>query len=211
MAVERYTVGKNAYNKRERISVGMGAEDADAMRDALAELARSPKTPEARLEPAVQWAKATLERKGMPLDPNAWCYAEKAWRLKNERCSAEWYAVKILHNADWLRLMIERGEARMAADFALDLGELITEAHFILEAFAGPPHKGGKKKAENALRGVESRIAECRRQAAEKWNQRPDRTASEIARYIKVMGPKGTPLAPGYIRKKIADLAPKKR
>ena len=208
MAVERYTVGKNAYNKRERISVGMGAEDADALREVLS----GPwAIAEARLEPAVQWAKATLARKGMPLDPNAWCYAEEAWRRKNERCSAEWYAITILDNADWLRRMIEKGDARMAADFALDLGELITEAHFILEAFAGPPHKGGKKKAENALRDVESRIAECRRQAAEKWNQRPDRTASEIARYIKVMGPKGTPLAAGYIRKKIADLAPKKR
>src|SRR5688572_27974613 len=105
MAVERYRVGRASYNWRERASFGIGAEDAKALRDALGELLRSPKTPEARIEPAVQWAKSTLEQKGMPLDPNAWCYAEKTWRLKNERCSAEWYAIKILENADWLLRM----------------------------------------------------------------------------------------------------------
>jgi hypothetical protein len=201
--VERYTVGKNRYNKRLRASYGMGPEDAAALRDALsAPLAIA----EARLEPALEWAISTLAQAGFSLDPNAWCYSDKEWRRKNERRSAEWYAITIIHKADWLRRMLEKGDARMAADFALDLGELITEAHFILGAFAGTAALGGERKAANNRAAVKGRIDECRRQAVEVWKRNSTLSASEVAAHIKNIA-----LTPGYIRKKIADLDPKKR
>jgi hypothetical protein len=207
MAVERYQVGKNAYNRRERVSIGMGAEDAEALRDAFVELAKWT-TPEKRIAPAVAWATAILEQKNMPFDPNAWCYSDsdKDWRRKNERRSAEWYAITILQTAEWMRQMIDKGDARMAADFGLDLGELIAEGRFILGALAGTAARGGKEKAANAREKVESRIAECRRQAVALWRRHRDSSATEVARNIK-----NVRLAPSYIRKKITDLDPKKR
>jgi hypothetical protein len=139
MTVERYRVGRASYNWRNRVSIGMGPEDAAALRDALsAPVAIA----EDRLEPALQWAHATLEQAGKPLDPNAWCYAGRTWRRQNERRSAEWYAITILHKANWLRRMLEKGDTRMAADFSLDLGELITEAHFIFNVYVQQGEKG---------------------------------------------------------------------
>ena len=67
----------------------------------------------------------------MPIDPNAPCYGDPAWLRENERSPLVWYAINILNTVRMLRLQIEHGDAKLAADFALDLGVLATEAKFV--------------------------------------------------------------------------------
>jgi hypothetical protein len=205
MTVERYRVGRASYNWQNRISIGMGAEDADALREALSGPVA---IAEERVEPAVRWATATLQQKNMPLDPNAWCYSDKDWRRKKERRSAEWYAIKILQEASWLRLMIEKGEARMAADFALDLGELITEAHFIFNVYV---RQGMNAAAHtNSLKRQDperaARSERWRTLAAAAWEKDPTYGALAIAERIEP-----DPTKRRTCRRVIGPLNPRKR
>jgi hypothetical protein len=204
--IDRYEVGR-AYTKRCRARVAL--TDLDGMRAVMKALAASDPTVQGRLADLESRATAHLKHKKRPLDPNASIYSDPAWLRDNERKSLVWYAFKILNTIRMLRKQIERGEVWHAVDFALDLGGLAAEAKMI-QYMASNPAQGGKTKASQDRRAVDERIAIYRQQAEEKWRENPALKASEVARYIK--GPKEGPrLAPNYIRKKIADLDPKKR
>jgi hypothetical protein len=144
----------------------------------------------------------------MPLDPNAWCYADKYWRRNNERRSAEWYAIKILHKADWLRRMIEQNDTRMAADFALDLGELITEAHFIFNVYVRQGKAGAAEaKLSDGHRARKAKREHWRARAKELWAGPPPwRNQTEVATKIDPDRRKRR-----NIIRAISDLDPRKR
>jgi hypothetical protein len=206
MPVERYKVGRR-YTEREHTAADFA--DPEAVREVMESLAARDYTVEGRLADAERRATAYLQRANMPIDPSAPPYGDPAWLRANERKSLDWYAINILNTIRMLRKQIERGELWHAVDFALDLGGLAAEAKMI-QYMASNPAQGGKTKASQDRRAVDDRIAIYRQQAEEKWRGNPALKASEVARYIK--GPKEGPrLAPNYIRKKIADLDPKKR
>jgi hypothetical protein len=210
MTIRRYKVGKT-YNARERVSVSGESlntkEGAEALSEAFREMAKST-TVEGRIAPAVRWSTATLERAEMPLDPNAAIYANPDWRRRNERQSAEWYAIRILRSAKFMHMFIARGDASLAADFTLNLAEAATEGKFLFGYFGRNASNGGKTKAEDAQEEVGARMLECRRQATKLWRRHPDWSSQEVARHIKVLGAKGRLLSVGHVRKKIADLKP---
>jgi hypothetical protein len=92
MPIERYKVG-GTYNQRYYVSVsgddlhteeGVAAllEDAELTQqvgDAMAALG----TPWWRLESSIRCARATLQKAGLPLDPNDGL--DRSWQRKNER------------------------------------------------------------------------------------------------------------------------------
>jgi hypothetical protein len=187
--VERYEVGR-PYTRRRRVKVALA--DLDGMRAVMEAMAASDFSVEGRL--------ADLEAQAAEMPRSA---------HEKQRESLGWYAGRILDTIAMLRRQMERGEIGLAVDLALDLGVLATEAKMI-QYMTSNPAQGGKTKAWQDRRAVDERIAIYRQQAEEKWRRNPALKASEVARYIK--GPKEGPrLAPNYIRKKIADLDPKKR
>jgi hypothetical protein len=213
MTIKRYLVGRT-YNVRRKVSVSKESlstqEGASILFDCFREIGQST-TIEGRIAPAVSWSTATLERAQMPNDPNAPIYSEHDWLRANERRTAEWYAIKILQSVSFLRTFIQRGDANLAADVALDVAEIVTEGKFIFGYFGRNASEGGNAKAADVRPEAEARILECRRQATKLWRDHPDWTASDVARHIKVAGATGKPLSAGYVRKKIADLRSKKR
>jgi hypothetical protein len=105
------------------------------------------------------WAKATLERRQMPLDPAAPIYCDPVWRRQNERASREWYAIEMLRVVDSLVAMLKIDNAPFAAVFAWDLAQLVSEARF-LKYMTGNSSKGGRGKGPGTA--ACSRTAKCR-------------------------------------------------
>ena len=126
----------------------------------------------------MQWATATLQRGGMPLDPGAPIYSDRDWlrrgREQNAYCSAAWYASEILETVGRLRTFRERGDIDLASNLALHLGMLATEARFLVY-MANNARKGGKEKASTSIAREQAaaRIADWRSRAFEYWRENP--------------------------------------
>jgi hypothetical protein len=193
MPIERYKVGK-PYNQRYYLSVsgddlhtkeGVAAllENAEQMQqvgDAMAALGN----PWWRLESSIRCARATLQKAGLPLEPNAGIYLDRTWQRKNERRTPPWYAIMVLHEYESLRIFVEQGDVERAADCALDLGELITEAKFMFQILAKNAAKGGQAKQSSKRREIEQKSEAWRTQAAEIWSRHPRWTIINVARKI---------------------------
>jgi hypothetical protein len=196
--VERYTVGRG-YTKRQRVSVDVA--DLDGMRAVMNELAASNTSVEGRLADAEQRTITYLRGKGMPVDPSAPPYGDPVWRRENERKSLDWYAIEILNTIRILRLQIERGDARLAADLALDVGVLATEAAMIqynVHTAAG----GGRGNRESDRQREQHQAREHDRARAEDLRRRhPSWSVRRIACEID-------PARERSIRRTIADLKP---
>lgn len=180
MPVERLKLGR-AYTRRERLVLTCPVSPADRTEFLPREAVSAPGPSYVwRLKPALEWARTVLERTGLPLDPNAAVYADRAWRLANERRSPEWYAIQILMVGRDLRLFAERGNAAIAADLGIDFGELVTEAR-IAGYFDRNAARGGQVKAAERRAEIEERSDEWRRQAAEYWSRHPRWSAMTVA------------------------------
>jgi hypothetical protein len=198
MPVERYTVGRVGT---ERTHAKADMDDPAAVLEVMeGKAARGPFTAEARISNLERQAVAILKRNGKPIDPDAPDYADPTWQREEERYSLVWYAIEILSTAALLRRMIERGDASMAADVALDLGELVTEAKFI-QVRIRPNRKGGLARREE----IEQRHEEWREEARQKWAKRPLASTTDIAG--KIAKPAGVSLK--TVWPVIADLKPK--
>jgi hypothetical protein len=165
MAVERYRRGRS-YTARHYASADL--DDPEAMLTVMEEMAASDPTVEGRLADAERRAMAHLAREKMPLDPHGPPYGDPAWLRENERRSATWYAVNILIVIRTLRKLIERGDARLAADIALDLGILATEAKMI-QYMASNPAEAGKAKASAQRAEVERQHTRWLAEAGRLW------------------------------------------
>ena len=182
MPVERYPVGR-PYTKRHHAKADFA--DPEAVRTVIEEMrAALPFGVEGRLADAEQRAIAYLQGKGMPLDRNAPPYGDPAWRRENERKSLNWYAIEILNTIRILRQQIELGDARLAADLALDVGVLVTEATMI-QFVAGNTGRGGQgfKTSDKYQEVVAQHAAWCE-QADEFWKTRNSWGALAIAKLI---------------------------
>jgi hypothetical protein len=158
MPIERYTVGR-LYTKRARAKADFA--DPEAVRSLLQETSSRDFTVEGRVADLERDARAYLRQEGMPDDPNAACYSDPAWLRENERWSLVWYAIEILNTIRLMRRQIERGDARFAADLALDLGVLATEARFVQ---ALTRKQGGRRpSAEGGGRAKACGVAEAGR------------------------------------------------
>jgi hypothetical protein len=173
MPIERYKVGR-LYTRRERARADFA--DPEAVREVMNDLASRDYTVEGRLADAERRAEAYLKRANMPLDLRAGIYGDSAWLRSNERKSLVWYAINILNTIRMLRRQIERGDASLAADLALDLGELFTEAKFIQE-LTGKQAEGGRAPREE----VAQRHAEWRREAERMWERHPKWSTTRVA------------------------------
>jgi hypothetical protein len=199
MAIERYSVGR-VGTKRQHSKADFA--DSETVRTVMEEMAAGgPYTVEERLADAERRATAHLQHAGMPLAPSAPPYGDPGWLRRNERTSLVWYAIKILNTVRFLRQQIERGDARLAADLALDLGVLATEARFV-QARTEKQGQGGRAQREEAAQ----RHVAWRRQAVEIWERHPTWSASEVARLIA----KDAGCSFQTVRQKIPDLDPKK-
>jgi hypothetical protein len=176
MPVERYTVGRIG-TEREHAKADFA--DPGAVRTVLEEMTSRDFTVEGRVAELERAARAYLQQQGMPDDLNAPCYADPAWLRKNERWSLVWYSIEILREANWLRRMIERGDTRLAADFALDLGVLATEAKFI-QMRTGKQGQGGRATREE----IAQRNAAWSKQAKEIRKRHPAWGKSDVIRLI---------------------------
>ncbi len=203
MPVERERYGR-AYTRRERVVITnpMTAADTKALNLPNVSIHQSGPAYLWQIEPALEWARSVLAEKGMPLDPAAPLYADRSWRRENERTSPEWYAIKLLTMGRNLRLFVDRGEAAMAASEALDFGELVTEAKFIVH-MAGKAARAAKRKAALQRPDVEQRHDALRQQAADKWSRNSTLKATEVAKLID-------PSQHRNIRRVIANLKPGK-
>jgi hypothetical protein len=173
-----YTVGRG-YTKRHHAKADTA--DPEAVRTVMEEMAAAgPFGVEGRLADAEQRAIAYLQGK----DPSAPLYGDPAWRRENERKSLDWYAIEILNTIRILRRQIERGDARLAADLALDLGVLATEAKMI-QYIAGNTNRGGQGfKTSDKYQEVAAQHAAWRAQADELWKKKPRYGALAIAKLI---------------------------
>jgi hypothetical protein len=201
MAVERYTVGRS-YTRRHHAKADWA--DLEAVRTVMEEMADgAPYTVENRIAALQRDAIAYLEEKGMPLDPNASCYGDPAWRRENERQSLVWYAINILNTIRFLRQQIDRGDAGLAADFAFDVGVLATEAK-MLQYMVSNPAKAGKAKASARSTIVERQRSQWIEEANRFWEKPAKRKwgARAIAKEID-------PTKAETIRKVIAGLKPR--
>jgi hypothetical protein len=198
--VEHYTVGRG-YTKRQRVSVDFA--DLDGMRAVMNELAASNTSVEGRLAGAEQRAIAYLQGKGMPIDPSAPPYGGSAWRRENERKSLDWYAIEILNTIRILHLQIERGDARLAADLALDVGVLATEAAMIQYNVHTATEGGRGNKASDRRREQRQAREQVRARAEDLRRRHPSWSVSRIARDID-------PARERSIRRTIKDIKPRK-
>jgi hypothetical protein len=111
---------------------------------------------EGRIAVLERGAKKILEDAGLPSDPAAEVRYKRdgiEWRgqalgavADEERLTLKWYAAKFLNELRITRAAIERGEAALAANLALTLGELATEVRIQFGFFAQTGASGGKKK-----------------------------------------------------------------
>jgi hypothetical protein len=186
MPIERYEVGRS-YTKRQHNRADMS--DPEAVRTVMEEFAAGgPFTVERRLEDAERRAIAHLQQAGMSVDPHGPPYGDPAWLRENERYSLDWYAINILNTIRILRLQIKRGDARMAADIALDLGVLATEAKIVQERVGGSIRGAeGFKVSDRRILDKKARDEAYISQAVKEWNK-PGRKkwgASKIAPLIE--------------------------
>lgn len=199
MAIIRYKVGRS-YTERTHIVVDFA--DHDAVRTVMETLAAADHTLEGRLADAERRSKAYLTRVNMPLDPSGPPYGNPAWRRANERKSVTWYSINILNTIRMLRLQIEHGDSRFAADLALDLGVLAAEAAIVQDRVGGSIRGGAGAKNTDERREIEKRNAAWREQAIELWKGPRRRWgAAAIAREIDANKER-------TIRRVIADLKP---
>jgi hypothetical protein len=204
MPVERYPVGRK-YTKRNRIYISPESidteEGAAALAESLREMAKGA-TLEGRLASTIQWATATLECAGLPLDPSAPIYSDRAWLRENAYQSAAWYAITILETFGWLRTFRERGDTGLALNLALELGVLATEAR-LLKYMSRKAVKMAQAKASKQREKAAEDLEKWRREADKKWDKHQLKSAADVARLIDRA-------RAGTIRKKIADLKPPK-
>jgi hypothetical protein len=181
MPVERYKVGR-AYTRRERVVITnpLTPEDTKALNLPTESIHQPGPAYLWRIEPWLEWARWMLKGKGLPPDASAPIYFDKEWRRKNKRRSAAWYAVRMLLTARDLGLFVDRGDAAMAANLALDFGELTTEVR-VIEYKARNAAAGGKGKAAERHADVEQMRDEWRRAAAEIWSRHPTWSATAVA------------------------------
>jgi hypothetical protein len=109
---------------------------------------------EERIAAMEQGAKKFLEAAGLPVDPVAKvCYTRDGieWQGNTlsavedeERLTLKWYSAKFLNDLRIARGAIERGDAELAADMGLTLGELATEIRIQFGYFTLTGADGGK-------------------------------------------------------------------
>jgi hypothetical protein len=185
MPVERYKVGRS-YTERHHGRAD--SADAEAVRTLMEEMAARDSTVEGRLADAERRAIKHLQGNGMPLDPNAPPYCDSAWRRENERKSLDWYAIEILNTIRILRRQIERGDARLAADLALDVGVLATEAKIVQKRVGGSVRGAdGFKASDRRLLDKKARDEAWIEHAVKEWGKpgRKNYGASKIAPLIE--------------------------
>jgi hypothetical protein len=199
MPIERYPMGRS-YTEREYAKADFA--DPEAVRTVIEEMMSRNFTVEGRVADLERGAIAYLQQEGMPDDPNSPCYGDPAWLRDNERWSLIWYAIEILKTIRLMRKRIERGDARLAADFALDLGVLATEAKFIQQR-TGKQGEGGRAPREEAAQ----RHAAWRRKADKIWKRHSTWTTSQVARLVA----KDAGCSFQTVRPVIADLNPNKK
>lgn len=202
MPVERYKVGRS-YTERHQAKADMA--DPEAVPTVMKEMmAHGCFTVDERIAVAERRAVAHLQQAGMPLDPNEPRYHEPIWLRENERKSLDWYAIRILNTIQILRQQIDRGDARLAANFALDLGVLATEAAMI-KYVAGNTGRGGQgfKTSDKYQDVVAQHAAWCER-ADEHWKTKTSWGALAIAKLID-------PIRAETIRKVIRNRKPRRK
>jgi hypothetical protein len=201
--VERYTIGRK-YNERQLVDVSLEnltPEGIQAIEQGL-EAAAAAATIDGRIAPAVAWATKILQERNLPEDHNALMYSNAQWQRKNARSAPEWYAIRILQAAHFLRLFAQRNDCEMAAQYALDLAELVTEAKFILGVVVRNASHGGKAtKLSDKRQEQQLQHAEVRQKAVAIWSKRPSYSCRRVAKAID-------PMRIEAIRKIIADLKP---
>src|SRR5687767_4191094 len=114
MPIERYPVGRSG-TEREHAKADFA--DPEAVRTILEEMMSHTLAVDGRIANLEHTARVFLQRNGVSDAPNAPRYSDPTWLRENERKSLVWYSIEILRTADWLRKMIEGGNAKMAADF----------------------------------------------------------------------------------------------
>lgn len=123
MPVKRFTRG-TGLTKRSYVKIsGAGPEEVDEVRAMLKRAVKS------NFDRIMDRCISTLARAKLPIDPLAYEPPEMASKRPAEQ-TAEWYALRCLNYLRMLDAMLERNDARDAADIALSLGFLWSEAVF---------------------------------------------------------------------------------
>jgi hypothetical protein len=110
----------------------------------------------------------------------------------------------ILHEYESLRIFVEQRDVERAANCALDLGELITEAKFMFQILAKNAAKGGQARLSSKRREIKQKTEAWRKQAEELWSRHADWTISNVARRID-------PVRYHSVRRAIASLKPARK
>lgn len=123
MPVKRFTRG-TGLTKRSYVKIsGAGPEEVDAAREMFERAAKS------NFDKIMDACISVLARAKLPVDPLAYAPPEMASKRPAEQ-TPEWYALKCLQYLRVLDAMLERNDARGAAELAVNLGMLWQEAVF---------------------------------------------------------------------------------
>jgi hypothetical protein len=178
---EHYKVGRS-YTRRQRIRVALS--DVEEVRAVFNAIVATDLTVNGRLADAEQWAAEHLRGAGLPVDPCGPPYSDPAWRRDNERKSLDWYAISILNTIRLLRKQIERGNIKLAVDFALDLGVLATEAKMIQHMTSNAELGCREFLASDKLSDIQAEHAAWCARADELWATKKSWGAAAIAKLI---------------------------